>query len=494
MKRISSLLIIILLALTACQPSAGNLADENFTIEQVSTTFNNMSGVTMTEVPSVSLYEFENNFETFTAEFNGTTSPSFHAPTQSTAKEQTTHQKISVPSTQKPTVPQTNKPTSPAPKPTEPVTQAPAKTENNKDEIRAVWISCYDYTSAAGKTKAQYKAITDRMFKTIKDTGLNTAFVHLRANSDAFYKSEIFPYSAMIAGKEGATLNFDPFEVMLESAKAYGISVHGWINPFRVNTKNDVNVLSASNPAKKILDSGNIEGRVCILANGIYYNPAHTENHKLILDGVREIISKYDIDGIHIDDYFYPSTSTEIDKIQYSEYKSDGGTLSLAKWRIANVNAFVSALYSAVKAADPSLTVSISPSGQIDKTLNESYADCRTWLKQSGYADIIIPQIYFGFNHQTEDFNKLLKQWSSLPRHTEVKLMCGIPAYKCAKTDDYAGTGKNEWTQNTDVLARQLKSIRTDKNYSGFAVFSYADLERTACKTEILNLKNEIKK
>ena len=110
------------------------------------------------------------------------------------------------------------------------------------------------------------------------------------------------------------------------------------------------------------------------------------------------------------------------------------------------------------------------------------------------YADIIIPQIYFGFDHQTQDFEKLLKQWAYLPRHASVKLVCGIPAYKCAKADAYAGTGKDEWTRNRDVLARQLQSIRKNKNYSGFAVFSYADLERAACKTEIQNLKNEIKK
>ncbi len=485
MKRISSLLIIILIALTGCQPSAGNPPKNSTFTEQNTTSPDALSDVTTTEIPSVSDSEYA-------------TLPSGATNTDSST-EFVTNQAVTTPnsnaSSPKPTVPATKKPTVPATqKPTEPVTQPKPQPEPVSVEMRAIWVSCYDYTSAAGKTKAQYKAVTDKMFKNIKDNGFNTAFVHLRANSDAFYKSDIFPYSTYIADKEGNSLSFDPFEVLLESAKANGISVHGWINPFRVNTKNDVNVLSNSNPAKKILDSGNADGRVCVLANGIYYNPAHTENHKLILDGVREILNKYDVDGIHIDDYFYPSTSEEIDKIQYSAYKSSGGKLSLTKWRIANVNSFVSALYSTVKAIDSTLIVSISPSGQVDKTLAEAYADCRTWLKQSGYADIIIPQIYFGFDHQTQDFEKLLRQWASLPRHGSVKLVCGIPAYKCAKADAYAGTGKDEWTQNTDVLARQLQSIRKNKNYSGFAVFSYADLERAACKTEIQNLKNEIKK
>ncbi|MBQ4627195.1 MAG: family 10 glycosylhydrolase, partial [Clostridia bacterium] len=359
-------------------------------------------------------------------------------------------------------------------------------------EMKAIWISCYDYTSAAGKTRAQYKSITDTMFKNIKSMGLNTAFVHLRAFSDAFYKSEIYPYSSYIAGKEGASLAFDPFEVLLESANANGISVHGWINPFRVSTKKDTSLLSASNPAKKILDAGNADGQICILSNGIYYNPSHTANHKLIIDGVREIISKYDIDGIHIDDYFYPSTSTEVDKIQYNQYKAEGGRLSLSDWRISCVNAFVSALYSAVKSADPSLTVSISPAGSFDKNYSNYYADFKLWLSEEGYADLIIPQIYFGFEHETLDFETLLKSWGVQKRNPKVKLVCGIAAYKCALKDSYAGKGASEWQKSSDILARQLISIRRNKNYSGFAVFSYQDLSRNECKTEIQNLKKAI--
>lgn len=481
MKRISSLLIIICLLLTSCQLSSGNAPKENSPQGEQSTTApNSLEGVTLTELTSVT------DFETVT-DINGSTVTVIQNTVSNPVSTPLPAQNTTAQATAKPTSPVTQKPTVPATKPQ-------PKPEPTPAEMKAIWISCYDYTSAAGKTKAQYKAVTDKMFKTIKENGFNTAFVHLRANSDAFYKSDIFPYSVYIAGKEGGSLSFDPFAVLLESAKTNGISVHGWINPFRVNTQSNVNVLSASNPAKKILDSGNTDARVCVLSNGIYYNPSHTENHKLILDGVREIINKYDIDGIHIDDYFYPSTSEEIDKAQYSAYKASGGTMSLSKWRIANVNAFVSALYSTVKAKDSSLIVSISPAGQIDKTLNEAYADCRTWLRQSGYADIIIPQIYFGFEHQTQDFEKLLKQWASLPRHSSVRLMCGIPAYKCAKADAYAGTGKNEFVENSDILVRQLKSIRSNKNYSGFALFSYADLQRADCKTEITNLKNEIVK
>ena len=380
----------------------------------------------------------------------------------------------------------------------QPIPQNESTTPNpqsavNEAELRGVWISCYDHISAAGKSREEYKTETDRMFRTIAACGLNTAFVHLRAFSDAFYESEIFPYSSYIAGNQGEELLFDPFEVMLESAKVHKISVHGWINPFRISTQTDISLLSEKNPAKKILDGGNKNGEICILENGIYYNPSCASNHKLILDGVKEIITKYDIDGIHIDDYFYPSADEKTDKIQYSEYKSSGGSLPLYEWRKINVNAFISALYSAVKAADSTLTVSISPAAEIQKNKTELYADCEQWLAGKGYADLIIPQIYYGFEHEKLAFEPTLSSWSGLARNPEVRLACGIAAYKCGKTDNYAGAGTGEWQECSDMLAKQLKVIRSNKSYGGFVVFSYSDLIREDCKAEIQNLKDTIK-
>lgn len=372
------------------------------------------------------------------------------------------------------------------------VYQQPSSPDIRQTELRGVWISCYDHINAENKTREEYKSETDTMFKTIAECGLNTAFVHLRAFSDAFYESETYPYSSYIAGTEGASLPFDPFEVMLESAEKYGVSVHGWINPFRVSAKTDPNVLSSQNPAKQILDSGNTEGEICILSNGIYYNPSCTSNHKIVLDGVKEIITKYDIDGIHIDDYFYPSTDESVDKKQYSQYIADGGRLSLSEWRKTCVNAFVSSLYATVKASDSELIFSISPAAELQKNEAELYADCETWLSSNGYADIIIPQIYYGFEHEKLDFESVLNQWSSVKKSQSIALACGIAAYKCSTVDEYAGTGFNEWQNNSDILARQLTAIRTNENYSGFVVFSYGDLLRDAAYAEIQNLKENI--
>lgn len=359
-------------------------------------------------------------------------------------------------------------------------------------ELRGVWISCYDHICAAGKTRAEYKAETDEIFKTISEAGLNAAFVHLRAFSDAFYESELYPYSSFIAGTEGASLPFDPFRVVLESADKYKISVHGWINPFRISLNNDPSSLSDKNPAKKILDAGDPKGEIVVLKNGIYYNPSLASNHKRILDGVREILNKYDVAGIHIDDYFYPSADVSIDKKQYEEYKEKGGVLGIADWRRSCINAFVSGLYSTVKAFDPKLIVGVSPSAQIRKNASELYADCRLWLSRAGYADVIVPQLYFGFEHEKLDFLSLLNEWASLPRSPSVSLACGLAAYKCGGRDPYAGAGASEWIENSDILARQLEAVRKRPDYGGFAVFSYKDLIRGSCKTEIQNFKKVV--
>ena len=494
MKKLIPLILIISLLFTSCQLRSDEiiLPETSIYTEAVTEEYTEYYSYTHQQTETVTSTREEASVMNIITGVSSTFASTLVStkPLKTTAKA-TQNNKTTVKQTEKATLRPTAKPTVATTKPVTTVKQT-TQPSSVSNELRGIWISCYDHISAAGKTREEYKSATDKMFKNIKDMGLNTAFVHLRAFSDAFYESDIYPYSLYIAGKEGADLPFDPFEVMLESAKKYGISVHGWINPFRVSTKKDTSLLSSKNPAKAIIDSGNADGEICILSNGIYYNPSCPSNHERIIDGVREIINKYDIDGIHIDDYFYPSTDSSIDKKQYNAYKSEGGTLSLADWRRNSVNAFVSSLYSAVKSADSSLIFSISPAAQLDKNYDEYYADCELWLSRTGYADLIIPQLYFGFEHETLGFNSLLKKWSSLSRASGVKLACGIAAYKCATKDKYAGSGSAEWQNNTDILARQLKAIRNNKSYSGFVVFSYQDLNRSACKTEIQNLKNAV--
>lgn len=356
--------------------------------------------------------------------------------------------------------------------------------EEEEKELRGIWISCYDIENSSKKSREEYKNIADDMFKRIAETGLDTAFIHMRAFADALYQSDIFPTSKYIAGERGARLDYDPFEVILESAEKHNISVHGWINPFRISYDNDPSLLCEDEISKKLIDENSTA--VGILSSGIYFNPASTDAQKLILDGIKEILTKYDIDGIHIDDYFYPEDCEELDSSEFNAYASSGGTLEKADWRRATVDALVSAIYKTVKSFSPELIFSISPGARRDMNYDKLYADCEKWLSNEGYADWIIPQLYFGFEREKFDFNSLLEEWNSFERISSVKIACGLALYKVG-TDE-----SEEWANNNEVISAQIDAVRS-KKWNGFVIFSYSDLLRSKASASVDKFKERIK-
>ena len=154
------------------------------------------------------------------------------------------------------------------------------------------------------------------------------------------------------------------------------------------------------------------------------------------------------------------------------------------------VNSFVSALYSTVKSFGSSITVSISPSGIMEDNKKKNYADTATWLSRSGYADIIIPQIYFGFNHPVVPFTSTLSSWSAQKSSDSVRLACGLAAYKCGVKDANAGAASGEWVSNNDMLARQLAAVRKNGKYSGFVLFSYSYMFSSPSKAMTAEISN----
>ena len=420
----------------------------------------------------------------------------FSAVHTSSETAQSSVQKTSAKATEKPTVSTTTttkKQTTTAAKTTTTTKKQTTTAAASQKEIRGVWLSYLEFPSAKGKSESQYRKEANNIFSSLAGFGINTVFLHARAFSDAFYLSDIFPTSKYVAGTQGAALSFDPFKIMLESAKSYGLEVHAWINPFRVSSSADITTLSKSNPARKIYEAGNEDSQVCILSNGIYYNPASLKAQQLVLDGIKEILANYAVAGIHIDDYFYPSTDKSIDSAQYEAYTASGGKSSLAQWRISTINAFVSAAYSAVKSYGQNKIFSISPAADIEKNRNQLYADVKVWLANEGYADWIIPQIYYGFENSSLPFDKTADKWNSLKRHKNVKLICGLAAYKCGTQDAYAGNGKSEWLNNSDILLRQTIYIETHGSYNGIAFFSCNNIinpSNTTMKAEIQGVKN----
>jgi len=354
-------------------------------------------------------------------------------------------------------------------------------------EVRAVWISYLDLQKVLpNKSKEEFRNSIRSMYKNIADATLNTVIVQVRPFGDALYPSNYFPWSYIITGTEGISPGFDPLEIMLEEAHNKGLKFEAWINPYRIRAGSK-KTLSDQNQALTWLNDGS--NRVIELSSGIYYNPASKDVQELITKGVMEIVKNYDVDGIHFDDYFYPTTNLDFDRIYYQKYVENGGSLSQADCRRENVNQLIRDVYSSIKSYNPSVRFGISPQGIIEKNYNEQYIDVEKWLSSSGYIDYICPQIYFGYNHSTQPYEKLLKQWNGLIKNENIKLYIGLAAYKLGNEDTWAGNGKTEWIGTTDMLQRMIRDGRLQSHYGGFVLFRYDSLWNPPA-----NLKSQIEK
>lgn len=356
-------------------------------------------------------------------------------------------------------------------------TPATPPTVSASEEVRAVWVNYNELSmkSLGGGTQTDFQNKSEEMCRNIRESGMNTVIVHVRPFCDAFYASELFPWSVYLTGTQGQGVDYDPLGIFLAAAKAQNLSVQAWINPYRVLLSAEWEKLSDNNPAKQWYEAGKTEN-LLLVEDGIYLNPSSVEAQTLIINGVREILQKYDIDAIHMDDYFYPTNDPSVDAASYASYQQAGGRLSQDDWRRENVSMFVSALYAAIKAQNPQTQLVISPGGDIRKNHDNLYADVERWAREPGFLDVLMPQLYYGFENAAKPFEKTAAEWANLRFAPNVSLCFGLAAYKCGKEDVHAGTGVLEWTQQEDILARQLKLCRTLPHYGGFALYTYSSI------------------
>lgn len=361
-------------------------------------------------------------------------------------------------------------------------------------EIRAVWISYLEMAHLLqGKSESQFAANIANAFDNVKNYGLNTVIVQVRPFGDALYDSQYFPWSYTITGTEGKDPGFDPLAVMVKQAQDRGLRIEAWLNPYRVRAAGNTKPLSTDNQARIWMDAG--KSSVTQYDGAISYNPASSDARNLIVNGVVEIVRNYDVDGIHIDDYFYPTTDAAFDKAYYEQYQKDGGGMSLENWRRSNVEKLISRIYKAVKAENSKVLFGISPQSSVDNNYSKQYLDVAKIAGSSGYCDYICPQIYFGYENGVQPYQKTLDQWSELVSGSSVKLYIGLASYKVGVTDSWAGSGKNEWTQNTDLLTRMVKDAREAGHYQGFVLYRYDSIfnpgsdVKTAVQKENKNLK-----
>ncbi|MGN0607694.1 MAG: glycoside hydrolase family 10 protein, partial [Oscillospiraceae bacterium] len=345
----------------------------------------------------------------------------------------------------------------------------------NYKKQKGIWFSYLEYSSILmNKTASEFRTNIGKCFDNVKSLDFNTVYVQVRAFGDAYYDSELFPTGDRMNGTIGAKAAFDPLEIMIEEAHSRGLSVHAWINPMRLMTDSQIKTLSDSYTVKKWYNDSSKNGTYIVKCNDRWYlNPAYDEVKQLISDGITEIAANYDIDGIQIDDYFYPTTDSSFDS---AAYKASGTDKNLAKWRTDSVNSMVKAMCKAVHSANPTAVFGISPQGSVDNNVNDLYADVKAWCKSAEYCDYILPQIYYGFENPALPYADTIALWSEMTSSGNVKLVIGLAGYKIGIVDNYAGSGKNEWINNSDMLARQIALAEKLGNYGGVAIFRYGSL------------------
>ena len=345
-------------------------------------------------------------------------------------------------------------------------------------EWRAVWVSYLEWAAMDFSTEDAFRAGVVQLLDNCTGLGLNTVLAQVRPFGDALYRSSLFPWSHLCTGVQGQDPGFDPLDVLLTEAHARGLSLEAWVNPYRLRS-------SASMPpvlAENSLLNTHPEW-VCTVNEGAYLNPAIPEAADYVVQGVAELVQNYAVDGIHFDDYFYPTTDPSIDAAQFAA----SGETDLTAWRRANVTRLVKAAHDAVKATDPTLRFGVSPQGNPDNDRNEQYTDLSVWLTASGadaVVDYLCPQIYWGYGYTLSSgstrfaFENITAEWLALPRAESTALYFGLGAYRVGVGDGGANADSvSQWCTGS-ALARQVTDLRS-AGAGGWALYRYGSLFRS---------------
>ena len=365
--------------------------------------------------------------------------------------------------------------------------------KKSDEKIKGIWIATVlniDYPSEGTTDVSKIKTEALDILNDVQSMGLNTIFLQVRPTADAFYNSDIFPTSKYLTGKQGLALedNFDVLKFWIDEAHKRNLKIHAWLNPYRI-TKNEANKpiqnledLYEKNPAR-------LNPELCVKnANDWYFDPGLPEVRNLIVSGIQEILNKYDIDGIHFDDYFYPSTNFD-DSKSYAKYNQG---MSLEKWRIDNVNKLLKDVHQISKQKGVEFGISPfaiwknkknDPLGSNTngmETYYSHYADCYYWVKNN-LVDYIMPQVYFEIGHKAANYIELVNWWDNVVDGTGVDLYIGLAAYKSGNENP-----SHTWYKGTQLI-KQLEYNKNKKNIKGEVYFSYRSFNN------LYGVKNDIK-
>lgn len=364
------------------------------------------------------------------------------------------------------------------------------KTYNPEGAVNAAWIASVtnlNWPSKSGLSSERQQAEAIAILDRAKELGLNMIVFQARPCGDSFYKSEYFPFSQYLTGTQGKDPGYDPLAFWVEESHKRGMAIHAWINPYRLSTngggeKADLAIFAADHPAHEHPDW------VVPYADGkIYFDPGNPDCRKYVVDAALEIVRKYDVDGIHMDDYFYPYPKSGSDLegksrivpfgdagsfakygpdfVRKNGLESESESVQIGHWRRNNVNLMVKEIHDGIKGIRPGVRFGISPFGiwrnkSTDPTGSDTrglqsydaiYADSKHWI-ENGDIDYIVPQLYWHIGFAVADYEKLSKWWSDLlEKHPEVDLYIGTAAHRIGSQP---GT---PWAEGADEIGRQLE-------------------------------------
>ncbi len=318
-----------------------------------------------------------------------------------------------------------------------------------KHEFRGAWLTTVmnlDWPVSNNHPVEQQKTDAIAMLDSLKDIGINAVLFQVRGESDAFYASAYDPWSHWLTGEQGRAPDpfYDPLSFMIREAHSRGMELHAWLNPYRVERRKGMYPLAGSNISRRE------PGWILEFASGLdeYYtmlNPGMPEVRDYVTNVIVDILRRYDIDGIHFDDYFYPySPVTNEDSLTWLRHHN--GIENIGDWRRHNVNKLVAQVHDSIQAIAPHVTFGISPFGirkNTDTGTNafegyyHLYADGLAWLEQRT-IDYINPQLYFERDNPNAPYAPLLEYWSRAAFENERHMYAGLAPYRMLPPIDWS--------------------------------------------------------
>lgn len=345
-------------------------------------------------------------------------------------------------------------------------------------EFRGVWIATVDnidWPKKGDYDVASQKADFIRILDMHQRNGINAVVVQVRPASDAFYPSQYEPWSQWLTGKQGRppAPYYDPLEFMIAEAHKRGMEFHAWLNPYRANFSIG-HASIAPNHVTRLHPDWFVN-----YGSTSYFNPGNKEGQQWVVNVIRDIVSRYDVDAIHMDDYFYPYKIPGKEFPDQASYIKDTRGLNKEDWRRSNVDSIILHIATAIKETKPWVKFGISPFGvwrNNDKdpegsptkagvtNYDDLYADILLWLRK-GWIDYVAPQLYWENSNKIVSFSTLVDWWS---KHTYGRhLYIGQGIYRSLET-----SSKSAAWRNPDELPNQINILRANPNVQGSIFFS----------------------